>query len=138
MSIGIKIELDAAAIAKLEEAAWSAAEKTIEALKTDIIAAQVMPFDTGDMQNNQTFTVTEEDGGEITARLVTGSPQARRLYYHPEYNFQHGKTDAQGNLIPGSGNPNAGGKWLEPWLNGEKKDFVKDTFAELYKKEAGV
>nr|DAM22417.1 MAG TPA: Minor capsid protein [Caudoviricetes sp.] len=126
MSIGIKIELDAAAIAKLEAAALPAAAKTMEALKTDVIAAQVMPFDTGDMQNNQTFTVSGADSGDVTARLVTGAPQARRLYYHPEYNFQT------------VNNPNAGGEWLEPWLEGDRKDFVQDTFTELYKKEAGL
>ncbi|WP_283608543.1 hypothetical protein [Faecalispora anaeroviscerum] len=124
MSFGIKIELDATAIAKLEQAVKYPAGMTMEALKTDVIAAQVMPFDNGDMQNVQTFVVQSIDGAE--ARLVTGSPQARRLYYHPEYNFQT------------VNNPNAGGKWLEPWLNGERKDFVQDTFAELYKKEAGL
>ncbi len=126
MGIGVSIELDSAAIAKLEAAVLSAAQKTIDSLKTNVVTAQVMPFDMGDMQNNQTFTVTEEDGGEITSHLVTGSPQARRLYFHPEYNFQT------------VNNPNAGGEWLEPWLNGDKKDFVQDTFAENYKKEAGV
>ena len=126
MSIGIKIELDTAAIAKLEAAAFPAAAKAIEALKTDVIDAQVMPFDTGDMQNNQTFTVSEADSGDVTARLVTGAPQARRLYYHPEYIFQT------------VNNPNAGGEWLEPWLEGDRKDFAQDTFTELYKKEAGL
>lgn len=126
MGIGVKIDLDQAAIAKLVAAARPAAEKTVEALKTDVVAAQVMPFDTGDMQNNQTFTVTEDDGDSVMSRLVTGSPQARRLFYHPEYNFQK------------VNNPNAGGLWLEPWLNGEKKDFAEKTFAENYKKEAGV
>lgn len=126
MSIGIKIELDTAAIAKLEGAVLPAAAKTMEALKTDVIAAQVMPFDTGDMQNNQTFTVSEADSGDVIARLVTGAPQARRLYYHPEYNFQT------------VNNPNAGGEWLEPWLEGDRKDFAQDTFTELYKKEAGL
>lgn len=126
MGFGIKIELDTATIAKLEAAALPAAGKAIEALKTDVIAAQVMPFDTGDMQNTQTFTVTEAGEREVTARLVTGSPQARRLYYYPEYNFQT------------VNNPNAGGEWLEPWLNGERKDFAQNTFTELYKKEAGL
>lgn len=126
MGINVKIDLDSAAIAKLEAAVLPAAQKTVEALKTDVVAAQVMPFDMGDMQNNQTFTVTENDEDGITARLVTGSPQARRLYFHPEYNFQT------------ANNPNAGGEWLEPWLNGDKKDFVNDTFAELYKKETGL
>lgn len=126
MAIGVKIDLDHRAIARLVKAVAPAAEKTIEALRTDVVAAQVMPFDLGDMQNNQTFTTVESDDDSVTARLVTGSPQARRLYYHPEYNFQT------------VNNPNAGGEWLEPWLRGEKKDFVGDTFAELYKKEAGV
>ena len=126
MGIGIKIDLDIAAIAKLEAAVKTAAGVTIEALKTDVIAAQVMPFDTGDMQNTQTFTATEDDGDGVISRLVTGSPQARRLFYHPEYNFQK------------VNNPNAGGEWLKPWIDGDRKDFVKDTFAENYKKEAGV
>lgn len=126
MGIGIKIDLDIAAIAKLEAAAKSAAGIAIEALKTDVITAQVMPFDTGDMQNTQTFTTTEDDGDSVTSRLVTGSPQARRLFYHPEYNFQK------------VNNPNAGGEWLKPWIDGDRKDFVKDTFTENYKKEAGV
>ena len=78
------------------------------------------------MQNNQTFTVSEADSGDVIARLVTGAPQARRLYYHPEYNFQT------------VNNPNAGGEWLEPWLEGDRKDFAQDTFTELYKKEAGL
>lgn len=126
MAIGVKIELDQAAIARLTKAVAPAAEKTIDALHTDVVAAQVMPFDTGDMQNNQTFTVTESDEDSVTSRLVTSSPQSRRLYYHPEYHFQKGN------------NPNAEGLWLEPWTGGERKDFVQNTFAENYKKEAGV
>ena len=124
MAIGIKIDLDRAAIAHLVKAVAPAAEKAVEALRADVVAAQVMPFDTGDMQNNQ--TVVEDDGDSVTAHLVTGAPQARRLYYHPEYNFQK------------VNNPNAGGKWLEPWIDGERKNIVQDTFAAEYKKETGV
>ena len=94
----------------------------MEQLRTDLVNSGTMPFDTGDMQNNQTFVAKTDEG----ARIVTGSPQARRLYYHPEYNFQQGK------------NSNAGAKWLEPYINGEKKEFVKDKFAEIYKKKTGV
>ena len=126
MGASIKIDLDLQAIAKLSAAVKTAAETSIEALKTDVIAAQVMPFDTGDMQNNQTFTTTEDGGDSISARLVTGSPQARRLYYHPEYNFQT------------VNNPNAGGEWLEPWIDGGRKDFLENTFRDEFKKESGV
>ena len=87
-----------------------------------MISSQVMPFDTGDMQNNQTFVDYSPENA--TARLVTGSPQARRLYYHPEYNFQT------------VNNPSAGGRWLDPWIEGRYKDFVPDAFKKLYKEES--
>ena len=74
------------------------------------------------IQNNQTFVDKTEDG----AVLITGSPQARRLYYHPEYNFQRGK------------NANAGAAWLEPYISGDKKDFVKTEFAKALKRRIGT
>lgn len=120
--MGVKITLDMQAIHMLEEEAKKSAELTMEQLRKDVKDEQTMPFDTGDMQNNQTFVAAEDD----CVRLVTGSPQARRLYYHPEYNFQQGK------------NANAGGEWLEPYISGDKKDFVRDTFAETFKKRTGV
>ncbi len=122
----VDIKLDYGAIAKIESAVKPSAMMAIDALKTEVITAQVMPFDMGDMQNNETFTVTAEDSGTVTSRLVTGSPQARRLYYHPEYNFQK------------VNNPNAGGEWLEPWISGAKQTFLRDVYAEFFKEKAGV
>ena len=118
----ISIKLDYNRIRQIEQAALASASETLEVLYTDLVSSQTMPFDTGDMQNNQTFVQTSENG----AVLVTGSPQARRLYYHPEYNFQRGK------------NPNAGAYWLEPYLTGSKKDFVKAEFTEILRKKAGL
>ena len=127
--MGVKITLDAKAIKGIEDAMLRAAELTMEALKTDVISEQVMPYNVGTMQDTDTFVGTQQDGDTIKSSLVTGvtgSPQARRLYYHPEYNFQQGE------------NHNAGGKWLQPWIDGDKKDFIQDTFAELLKKEADL
>ena len=73
------------AIKAIEDAAVKSAEVAMEQVRTDLVSAQTMPFDTGDMQDNQTFVHADESG----ASLVTGSPQARRLYYHPEYHFQN-------------------------------------------------
>lgn len=122
----IKIKLNQQKIRDIENSVKSSALETIEALHTDLNNAQLMPLDTGDMQNNQTFVAVEgEDtinGKDIySVSIVTGSPQARRLYYHPEYNFQTGK------------NANAGAYWLEPYLTGNKKDFVKDEFVKKLK-----
>lgn len=82
--MGIEIKLDMQAIKAIEDAAVKSAEVAMEQVRADLVSAQTMPFDTGDMQNNQTFVHADESG----ASLVTGSPQARRLYYHPEYHFR--------------------------------------------------
>ena len=118
----VEIKLDYSAIRKLEQAALAAAKDTLEIVYADLVAAQTMPFDTGDMQNNQTFVESTDSG----AVLITGSPQARRLYYHPEYNFQRGK------------NKNAGAYWLEPYISGSKKEFAAAEFVETFRKRSGV
>lgn len=120
--MGVEVKFDMQAIARLTRAAFEAAELTMEDLRTDLNNSATMPRASGDMQDNQTFVAKTDNG----ASLVTGSPQARRLYYHPEYNFQQGH------------NHNAGGKWLEPYINGDKKDFVQDKFAEYYAEKAGL
>lgn len=102
----------------------------MEELRKDLNNSETMPFDTGDMQNNQTFVAVE---GEETINvkdiysvsLIIGSPQARRLYYHPEYNFQHK-------------NSNTGALWLESYINIDKKDFVQTEFIKIFKEKSGV
>lgn len=127
----IEIKLDKQAIKNIENAAKAAASEAMEKLRKDLLDSETMPFDTGDMQNNQTFVSVEGEetiNGEDTysVSLVTGSPQARRLYYHPEYQFQQGHND------------NAGGLWLEPYINGDKKDFVQTEFTKIFKEKSGI
>lgn len=113
-------------IKQLTQAAVTALEMTAEALHTEVVQAQVMPFETGNLQNESTFVdYSESKQGKVT--LVSSTPYARRLYYHPEYNFQ---TDE---------NPFAGGMWYEPWMEGGvSQDFAKNAFKRLYKKVGGV
>ena len=127
----VKVTLNKAVIQRISDAAKAAAVDTMDALRTDLMNAKTMPYDNGDMQNNQTFVAVEgEDiinGVETySVSLVTGSPQARRLYYHPEYNFQHGT------------NKNAGAYWLEPYISGDKKNFIRDKYTELFRSRAGL
>lgn len=129
--MNIEIKFDKQAILMLEYAVKESAMTAMEQVESDLISSATMPFDTGDMQNNQTFVAVEgEDtinGEEVfSVALVTGSPQARRLYYHPEYNFYHGH------------NKNAGAAWFEPYISGDKKDFVEKAFAHDYKRRTGV
>lgn len=121
----MKIDFNDAALNRLADAQIRALSKTGQAVLTDLVQSGTMPFDTGEMQNNRTSVDTSNIGkGEVVIR--TTAPQARRLYYHPEYNFQQGK------------NANAGGRWFDPYKSGGKKHtFVKKAYATLFKRELG-
>lgn len=101
---------------QIEKAATESLVLTAEEIKADVKREQTMPFDIGTMQNEQTF-VDDSDAKSGKVSVVTDAPQARRLYFHPEFNFQKTK------------NPNAGGMWFEPYINGVKKDYAKKVFA---------
>lgn len=120
------IKMNFPRIRQLSQAAVSALEKTAEALHVEVQQAQVMPFDTGNLQGESTFVdYSESKDGKVT--LVSSTPYARRLYYHPEYNFQTHE------------NPNAKGGWYEDWLaGGSKADFAKKAYKQFYKREGGV
>ena len=144
MSDYAKIQLNHAVLRNLDRAAVRALEKTAEAVHTEVVQAQVIPRDTGNMQNDkisiaagETVTARYEDGKTAATTIthavgghvdiIMSAPQVRRLYYHPEYHFQ---TKA---------NPNAKGKWFEDWeTGGSQGDFAPEAFRKLYKKEAGL
>lgn len=119
--MAVEIKLDAALLARIDEQVKAAAMTAMEATKTDLETAQTMPFDTGRMQG--TLQADQfQDGEEIRTRLATDTPYARRLYFHPEYNFQKAK------------NPNAGALWYEPYESGGgKADFIRNAFAQALK-----
>lgn len=120
------VKLNLGRIRQLDRAAVAALEQTAEAIHTDLQQSQAMPFRTGNLQNESTFVDTSESSRGHVA-LVSSTPYARRLYYHPEYSFYKGE------------NPNAGGEWYGPYLpGGSKADFAKKAFKTLYKREAGV
>lgn len=126
MQVKSTIKLNMARINELSQAAVRALELTAEELHTEVVQAQVMPFDTGHLEEDATFVdYSNSQNGKVT--LVSSTPYVRRLYYHPEYNFQTKE------------NPNAKGKWLDDWLpGGNEADFAPNAFKRLYKKEAGV
>lgn len=126
MQVKSTVKLNMARINELSQAAVRALELTAEELHTEVVQAQVMPFDTGHLEEDATFVdYSNSQNGKVT--LVSSTPYVRRLYYHPEYNFQTKE------------NPNAKGKWLDDWLpGGNEADFAPNAFKRLYKKEAGV
>lgn len=145
--VSSRVTIYRGAIAKLNEAAARALEQTAEAVRTDVIQSQVMPFGEdeyvtdkgangnekkylkrqgGTLQNHSTFIDTKgsKDG---YVSIVSSTPYARRLYYHPEYNF---------NTLE---NPNAKGRWLDDYLpGGKKQDMPHKAFAKFMQREAGM
>lgn len=126
MQVKSTVKLNMPRIRQLSRAAVTALELTAEALHTEVVQAQVFPFDTGNLQNESTFVdYSESKNGKVV--LVSSTPYARRLYYHPEYKFS---TDE---------NPNAKGKWFEDWMpGGSRADFAGKAFKQFYKKVGGV
>ena len=126
MAIRYRFTVNESKLRRIEEAKNTALYKAMDALKTDVIQSQVMPFDTGTMQNESTFVTRPKRANRSKVSLITRTPYAARLYYHPEYNFQ--KTN----------NPNAQGRWLDDYIDGSKKDFAQEQFVKFFKQSAGI
>ena len=124
ISSGFTLKLNNSALKELSRAAEIALGATAEALKTEVVNAQVVPFDSGETQRS--MEVDRSKAGRGISTVTVNTPYARRIYFHPEYNFS--KTE----------NANAKGKWFEDWMPGGKNEkFAQQTFSKLYKKYAG-
>lgn len=131
------VKLNMPVLKRLTAAAQVSLAQTAEAIHTNVVQSQVMPRDTGTLQNESTFVYTQDiANGKV--ELISSTPYVRRLYYHPEYNFHQSPwIDDKGKRH--EGNANAKGRWLDDYLkDGKKRNFAPDTFAKLYKKTAGL
>ena len=126
INVNSVIKLNFPMIRKLTEAQTTALEQTAEALHAEGVQAQVFPRDTGNLQNDSTFVDRSRSKlGKVS--LVSSTPYARRLYFHPEYHFDTGE------------NPNARGRWYADWLPGGKEaDFAAKAFKEIYRRLTGI
>ncbi|MEE0980752.1 MAG: hypothetical protein U0K91_03635 [Acutalibacteraceae bacterium] len=114
----VDVKLNMANINGIERKIQSSLKKTGEAVHEDLLHSRTMPFDSGNLQNDSTFVDTSKvRDGEVF--VVSDTPYARRLYFHPEYNFSTDEND------------NAGAEWFEPYISGKKKDFALKVFARF-------
>lgn len=130
---------------------------TAEAVKTDLIQSQTMPFRTGNLQNDNTF-IEDKKSKKGIVKIVSDTPYARRLYFHPEYNFYRG--NAQKRTYKRKSmkakkigeqkvkkrntkkkikkvrtyNKNAGGRWFDTYIYGDKKDLPIKYFKRMLKR----
>ena len=115
-----RIELNYSVLNMLDNAQFEALAQTADATLTELRDRQVMPFDTGNLQNDSTFV---DDSQRDKVSIVSSTPYARRLYFHPEYNYRRGN------------NASAGGKWFDSFLN---DDFIATAYAKLLKEKGGL
>lgn len=119
MGVRVNIELSNAKINILIEAHKKALELTTEVVLSDIKTSAVVPKDTGELERSGFVDLSEVNN--MITRIVFDTPYARRLYWHPEYNFRK------------DNNANAQGKWMEAYLVGDKQQFIKDTYSKFFK-----
>ena len=125
MQVTSTIKMDFGRIEKLTKAAVTALEHTAEAVHNDVANAQVIPMKSGALSGEQYFVDnSESSNGKVT--LIHNTPYARRMYYHPEYHFNK------------EFHANARGNWYQPWLDGNRKNFAKDTFKRFYRKDGDL
>lgn len=124
MRANSKVIINHRRIRELTSATVTALEQTAEALKSDVANSQVVPFDKGTL-SGEAFFVDYTSCKDGKAALVHSTPYARRLYFHPEYNFQKHE------------HAHAKGLWFEDWLpGGRKEDFCEKAYAALYRRIA--
>lgn len=120
VQVSSRVELNASVLNALDNAQYEALAETADATLTELRDRQVMPFDTGNLQNDSTFV---DDSQRDKVSIVSSTPYARRLYFHPEYNYRRGN------------NASAGGKWFDSFLN---DDFIVSAYARLLKQRGGL
>lgn len=115
-----KLKLNPQAIKKIEDAAVKALPLTMEAMKTEVNNMQVVPKETGNLEESA-VTGAENNRGFLSYN----TPYARRLYYNPQFDFRTDK------------NPNAQGRWLDPFIHGDKKDWLSNAYGQFLKQNSG-
>ncbi len=122
MRVEVKVHLNPAKLVRLQSIVQQAFCMTVDAVLSDIQISGTVPKDTGELERSG---FSEIETKEMVARIVFDTPYARRLYWHPEYDFRKDK------------NPDAQGLWMQTYIDGEKKDFVKNTFSAFLRQLGG-
>lgn len=116
--MNVSVKLNYKAIENIKDIARQSLKETADAVKSDLVQSQTMPFDSGALQNRSTF-VDDSNLKKDKVSVVSDTPYARRLYFHPEYNYQKTK------------NKNAGGQWFQTYIDGNKRAFAQNAFNRI-------
>jgi len=125
MSLKVNVNVNRPKVKQLSEATKKAISMTAEQLRTEVIQEQLIPFDTGHLQNVQTY-IDRDALSKGQVKIVHDTPYAARLYFNPQFDFS---TDT---------NANARGEWWEPWISGENSKRPSELFRQFYRNITGV
>lgn len=114
----VEIKIDMGELDKLTQKMKNALVATMGVLQDRIREEQVIPRDTGALQGEK-FFVDDSMRDKGVVQLVNEGPYARRLYYHPEYNFRQDK------------NKHAQGMWFTLW---QKGGYYENEPTEIFEK----
>jgi len=92
--------------------------QTAHEVRADLQASGTMPFESGHLQNEATYVCEARVKQDMVA-VVSDTAYARRKFFHPEFNFDRRV------------NKRAGGRWLDAYTVGVKRNFVRDAFARM-------
>lgn len=120
----MKITFNTRNISIINENAKLALIDAAEAIKTDLIQSQIMPFDTGTMQNDSTF-IDDKRAIKGIARIVVDTVYSRKVYFDPEIHIKQDK------------NPNAKQYYFDDYISGSKKDLPIKYYQKMLKRRMG-
>ena len=123
MGIKVSVKMNRAALGMLRDTQKIALNQTGEAVKSDVTLSATVPKQIGELERSAFVDTSQLNNDKVS--LVYDTPYARRLYWHPEYDFRTDK------------NVNAQGKWLQTYIDGPKRNFAKEVFTKLYRKLTG-
>lgn len=119
MSVKVTVKLNKDKINQIIDAQRKALEMSAEATKSDIVTSAVVPKQTGELERSSFVDTSQVNEGKVG--IIFDTPYARKLYWHPEYNFRRDK------------NINAQGKWMQDYIDGSKKDYARECFKRFLK-----
>ncbi|MGN8818552.1 hypothetical protein ACTNEN_09560 [Oribacterium sp. HCP28S3_H8] len=160
MEVKSTVNMNWAKINQLTRAAVTALEETAEALHTEVVQAQVMPFDDPQIIEKKVYGKRgqfakngREYKGKIIHEKVHGGGHLQNEATFVDYSdSRNGKVTIASNTpyarrlyyhpeyhFDKGENPHAGGEWYKSWISGgSKANFAKNTFKVLYRKNGGL
>lgn len=110
---------------RFDRAVRQSLEMTAEELRRDLRASHTLPREYG--QLTEMTYVDRTDAADLKVAVVSDTAYARRLYYHPEFEFRKYPNEA------------AGAEWFEPYKKGgAKAGFAKEKFEKFMERALGL